>query len=223
MDNALIPFADRRDAGRQLAALLEPFRAEAPLVLGLVRGGVPVAAEVAAALNAPLEALVVRKIGVPENPEFAMGAVAGGTVWLNESLIAELGIPRDAVNRVVAAETREAARREAFYHADHPPHSVEGRTLLVIDDGLATGATAHAAIQLLRRRGARRIVFGAPVCSESGAEMVGRAADAVVCVRRPLGFQAVGQAYVSFAQVTDGEVREALRSSSTVVSGEERG
>lgn len=212
-------FTDRLDAGRKLALLLEPYRREEPIVLGLVRGGIPVAAEVAAALGAPLDALIVRKVGVPGHSELAMGAVAEGVTWLNEPLIAQLGIPRREVDRIVAAEAQEVRRREALYRPGAPPLPVKGRTAIVVDDGLATGATACAGVQALRHLGAARIVFAAPVCSGSGAAQVAREADAVVCAIRPPDFHAVSQAYRSFEQVSDDEVRHALDAASTTSTG----
>ncbi len=203
-------YLDRADAGRELAARLKQYRADDPLVLGLLRGGIVPAAEVAAALGAPLDGLVVRKVGVPGHAELAMGAVAAGTIWLNEPLIAQLGIPRRVVDQAVAAEVKEVERREAVFRRGRPAPSVEGRTVILVDDGLATGATAIAGLRVLRRRGARRLIFAAPVCSPEGHERIEREADDVVCAASPPDFTAVGQAYVSFPQVGDDAVREYL-------------
>lgn len=203
-------YLDRAEAGRQLASRLEKYRADEPLVLGLLRGGIAVAAEVAGALDAPLDGLVVRKVGVPGHSELAMGAVAAGTVWLNEPLIAELGIPRRAVDQAVAAETKEVERREALYRRGRPAASVGGRTVILVDDGLATGATAIAGLRVLRRRGAKRVIFAAPVCSVGGAARIEQEADKVICGARPLDFGAVGQAYLSFPQLGDAEVTQYL-------------
>lgn len=207
-------FLDRADAGRQLAQKLGAYRTENPVVLGLARGGVPVAAEIAAHLGAPLDVLVVRKVGAPYEPELALGAIAGETVWLNEPLIRELGIPPQAVDRIVTLESAEVARRETLYRLGRPPVPIEGQTAIVVDDGLATGATASAALRALSRRGPRRIIFAAPVCSVEGLQLVAREADQVVCLAQPAGLYAVSQAYGSFSQVRDEEVRHALETAS---------
>lgn len=204
-------FADRSDAGRMLARALSRYRNEQPVVLGLVRGGVAVAAIVAAELDAPLDALVVRKIGVPAQPELAVGALAGETLWLNEPLIAQLGIPRATVDRMIAIEREEVARRQTLYQDGRRVPDLAGRTVIVIDDGLATGATAVAGLRALRQPHPRRLVFASPVCSFDGAEQVGREADEVVCPFKPSDFQAVSQAYQSFPQLDDGEVRRLLQ------------
>jgi len=155
----------------------------------------------------------VCKIDAPYQPELALGAVAGDSVWLNEPLISSMGLSRAAVDRTVARESAEAARREILYRLDRPPVSIAGRTVVVVDDGLATGATASAAIRALGRRGPARIIFAAPVCSVEGAAMVGQEADAVVCLTEPTDFYAVSQVYGSFSQVSDEEVRQALDTS----------
>lgn len=213
-------FTDRGDAGRHLARQLEKYRREQPVVLGLARGGVPVAAEIAAALGAPLDVLVVRKIGAPFQPELALGAVAAGTVWLNQQIIDALGVTRESLDRIVALESAEAQRREALYR-DRPAVPVEGRTVIVVDDGLATGATSSAAIHALRRQNPKRVIFAAPVCSVEGAELMRREADEVVCHHQPVDFFAVSQAYGRFEQVSDEEVRRALEFSATLTAGRE--
>jgi predicted phosphoribosyltransferase len=214
-------FVDRRDAGRQLARKLEKYRMDHPVVLGLARGGVPVAAEIAKSLGAPLDVLVVRKVGAPFQPELALGAVAGGTVWLNDQLIDLLGVPREALERIVALESAEVARRETLYRLGRPRMPVEGRTVIVVDDGLATGATASAALRALRQRSPKRIVFAVPVCSVEGAAQLKGEANDVVCHWRPEEFHAVSQAYGSFAQVSDEEVRQSLDSASAMTAANE--
>ena len=204
-------FKDRHDAGRRLAGLLEPYRTDHPVVLGLPRGGVVVGYEVAQALDAPLDVLPVRKLGVPGAEEVAMGAIAPGSMLLDDHLVARLGIPRAAVLAVVGRETEELHRRERAYRGMSPQVDVEGRTVIVVDDGLATGATAQAAVQSVRSRGPRRIVFAAPICSRDGAEALRRVADEVECLECPPLMEAVGWWYQDFTPTTDSEVVEYLR------------
>jgi predicted phosphoribosyltransferase len=204
-------FIDRRDAGRRLATRLAAYRSASPVVLGLPRGGVVVGSEIAKALDAPLDVLVVRKVGVPGAEEFALGAVAPGRTLLNLELAARLRIPRDSMAALVGREVAELERRERAYRGDRPPVPVEGRTAIVVDDGLATGATAQAAIESLRQRRPGRIVFAAPVCSREGAEMLRAVADEVVCLECPADFLAVGAWYVDFSQTSDAEVVACLR------------
>lgn len=205
-------FEDRREAGRRLAACLGDY-ADDPdlLVLGLPRGGVPVAYEVAGALGAELDVLVVRKLGVPGQPEFAMGAIAGGGVEvLDQGLIRALRITRNQVDEAIARERAELARREELYRGGRPPARVRGRTVLVVDDGLATGASMSAAVRVLRSREAGRIVVAAPVGPPGIDRLLRPLADDVVCLATPYGFRAVGSHYRQFGQTTDEEVRELL-------------
>jgi predicted phosphoribosyltransferase len=203
-------FADRSDAGRRLAAPLEPHRVEHPLVLGLPRGGVIVGFEIAAVLGCDLDVLVVRKLGVPGAEEIAMGAVAPGATILNQRLLTGLGISRTVVEGVVARELAELQRRERVYRGNRPPLHVRGRTVILVDDGLATGATARAAVEALRRQQPRQIIFAAPVCSRPGAEALQRLVDEVVCLECPEDFQAVGLWYRDFSPTSDAEVLKCL-------------
>lgn len=202
---------DRRQAGRELARHLEHLRAEQPVVVGLPRGGVPVAAEVAAALDAPLDVILVRKLGVPFQPELAMGAIGeDGVRVLDDHLLAATGITADQVARVERRERAELDRRAATYRACRPRVPLAGRTVVIVDDGLATGATARAAVQVARQLGARRVVVAVPVGSQEAYEMLASEADQVICAQRPPAFTAVGAYYDDFHEVSDDEVTEAL-------------
>ncbi|HLV12042.1 MAG TPA: phosphoribosyltransferase family protein [Trueperaceae bacterium] len=205
-------FRDRAHAGRELAAALEPYAGrEGLIVLGLPRGGVPVAAEVARALGAPLDVLVVRKLGVPGHEELAMGAVAsGGGVVLNDDVVAHLGVPAAAVRQEVEREQAEVARREAAYRGDRPPLDLRGATALLVDDGVATGATVLAAVQAARAAGASEVVVAVPVGAPDSLARIAREADDVVCPQRPRALRSVGEWYLDFAQTSDEEVRQAL-------------
>jgi len=200
-------FKDRRDAGRALAKALEAWRGRPGLlVLGLPRGGVPVASEVARALGAPLDVLVVRKLGHPGQEEFAMGAIAsGGVRYLDESTLA-WPVPPAEIEAVVEREQVELARRERLYRGERAPLALEGRVLLLVDDGLATGATMRAAVMAVRAGRPQRIVVAVPVASREALQSVGSVADEVVCVFTPAHFRAVGQWYEDFGQTSDEEV-----------------
>jgi putative phosphoribosyl transferase len=199
-------FADRAAAGAVLARLLASYRADPTVtVLGLVRGGVPVAAVVADCLGADLDVLVVRKLGVPWAPEVAFGAIGpGGIIVLNDDVVR--GLDKSAVARVTRHEEAERARRELRYRAGRPELRLDGRTAVVVDDGMATGATARAAVEVARRLGAARVVLAAPVGSAQAAAELAEVADEVVCPVAPRGFGAVSRYYDDFRQVTDEEV-----------------
>lgn len=201
-------FRDRAQAGRQLAALLRRRGGFADaVVLALPRGGVPVAFEVARALRLPLDVLVVRKLGLPEQPEYAFGALAGdGLPEIDEHLVRTLDLRPSEIDAVVRAELAELARRTQVYRGDRPACEVQGRTVLVIDDGLATGATMRAAVRGLRRQGAGSVIAAVPVASPEACEALQREADDVLCVRCPTVFRAVGAWYEDFSQTTDEEV-----------------
>ena len=205
-------FRDRRAAGRLLAAKLARY-AERPdvVVLALPRGGVPVAYEVARALGAPLDVFVVRKLGLPGHEEVAMGAVAtGGVRVLNEQITRALAIPEHVIDAITAREQEELARRERVYRGDRPPLDVRGRTVILVDDGLATGATMQAAVQALRQQQPARIVVAVPTAAPETCEALRAKVDDVVCAVTPDPFYAVGLWYDDFSQTTDDEVRELL-------------
>ena len=215
VSNIALPsrFVDRADAGRQLAARLTDY-ADHPdvVVLALPRGGVPVAYEVATRLRALLDVFLVRKLGVPEHPELAMGAIAaGGVEVLSDALIAELGIPASLVRQVAVRERMELDRRDHAFRGDREPPPVRGRTVIVIDDGLATGATMEAAIVSLRRLEPAKIVVAVPIGASETCERLRRLADDLVCLAMPRPFNAVGQWYDDFSQTTDDEVRQLLK------------
>ncbi|MGH7561934.1 MAG: phosphoribosyltransferase [Gemmatimonadales bacterium] len=199
-------FSDRPEAGRYLARLLEPFRSQGPAVLGMARGGVPVAAEVADALDAPLDVVVVRKIGAPGHPEFGIGAIASGIQRLDETTMRRLGIPRHAVQPIIDVEERELVRRELVYRHGRPAIDLTNRIAIVIDDGLATGLSARVAVEAVTARHPRDVVFAAPVCAPGGAERLGIGAFRVVCALTPPDFYAVGTYYEDFSPTEDAEV-----------------
>lgn len=207
-------FDDRKQAGLRLAEELAGAELADPVVLALPRGGVPVAAEIAARLGAPLDIVIVRKVGVPGNPELAVAAIVEGDpphVVVNRDIAAECGIDEARLEALIAAEQPELARRGNVYRTGHPAVAVGGRTAILVDDGAATGATMKVAVRALRQRRPRQIVVALPVApSETVAELA-RQADRVVCLHRPASFLALGQYYRDFGQLGDAEVVETLR------------
>jgi putative phosphoribosyl transferase len=206
-------FADRAEAGRLLAERLAALGLEAPLVFGLPRGGVPVAAEIARALSAPLDVAFVRKIGAPYQPELAVGAVADGEepeVVLNEELVASLGLDSDFIAAQARRELAAIERRRAEYAPLRARIDPEGRAVIVVDDGVATGMTMQAALRHLKRRKPARLVAAVPVASREALEMLEREADDVVCLSAPRDFGSVGSFYRDFGQVSDEEVAALL-------------
>jgi putative phosphoribosyl transferase len=205
-------FRDRCHAGQLLAAELAAYAGRSDvLVLALPRGGVPVAFEVARALGAPLDVFLVRKLGVPGHKELAMGALAtGGVRVLNERVVRELVIPDAAIEAVAAEEQRELARRERDYRGDRPPPAVGGRTVILVDDGLATGSTMRAAVAALRRQGPARIVVAVPAAAPATCDQFRAEVDEIVCAVTPEPFYAVGLWYEDFSPTTDDQVRDLL-------------
>jgi len=205
-------FRDRRDAGIRLASLLTPYQAKpGVIVLGLPRGGVPVAAEVARRLGAPLDVFTVRKLGLPGNEEFAIGAIAsGGTCVLNEPMIREYRVSAAELEVVRATEQRELERRERAFRGDRPPIDAHGSTVIVVDDGLATGATMQAAVTALREQHPVRIVVAVPVASREACATAQALADECVCLATPEHFRSVGSWYEDFRQTEDAEVHALL-------------
>lgn len=206
-------FRDRSEAGRELAAKLLHLRDRDPVVLALPRGGVPVALEVARALAAPLDVVLVRKLGAPGQPELAMAAVVDGgqrEIVRNEDIVSALGVDEDAIREAADRQVAEIERRRRLYVGGRPPVPVEGRTAIVVDDGIATGASMRAALRGVRRRRPAHLVLAVPVAPPQTVEELRREVDELVCLDAPPGFAAVGQFYDRFAQVEDDEVREML-------------
>ena len=217
-DTGSARFADRLEAGKVLALRLQRYASRNDvIVLGLPRGGVPVAAAVAASLGVPLDVFTVRTIGAPGHRELGVGAIAtGGCRVLNHALIAELGISDRDIGAVIAEEERELARREQLYRRGRPPLKVAGRVVILVDDGLATGSTMRAAVHALRDLDPSRIVVAVPVGSLEAYRDLASAADEVVCARMPRNFIAVGRWYSDFSETSDAEVTELLESFSRV-------
>jgi predicted phosphoribosyltransferase len=211
-------FHNRSQAGRLLAAKLAAY-AKRPdvFVLALPRGGVPVAYEVAQALEAPLDVFLVRKLGVPGHEEYALGAIAtGGVRVINQDLVRALGIPPATIEAIAVREQQELERRERVYRGDRPPPDVRGRTVILVDDGLATGATMHAAVRALRQQGVGRVVVAVPIAPPDTCDRLREVVDDVVCAITPEPFHAVGLWYEDFSQTTDDEVRDLLARSARV-------
>jgi predicted phosphoribosyltransferase len=206
------PYADRHEAGKELARHLRQYASrEDAIVLALPRGGVPVGAELANALGLPLDVFLVRKLGTPGHRELAMGAIAsGGIRVLNEEVVNGLRIREEQIERVAREEELELNRREALYRGDRPAPPLEGRVVILVDDGLATGSSMRAAVQAVRQRGPARVVVAVPVGAGETCEGLRALADEVVCARTPQPFSAVGVWYRDFEQTTDDEVRELL-------------
>lgn len=200
-------FTDRLQAGRVLAGELQHLRGESAVVLGLPRGGVPVAFEVAAALDAPLDVIIVRKLGVPLRPELGMGAIGeGGVRIVNSEVVHQAGVGDDEIARIEAHELAELERRARRYRGNRPRLVLEGRIALLVDDGIATGSTARAACQVVRAHGAARVVLAVPVAPVGWVEQMAGAADEYVCLETPEPFMAIGRFYKNFSQTSDAEV-----------------
>ena len=208
MPGAEILFEDREDAGRRLAERLAPYAGERPVVFALPRGGVPVGAKVARSLGAPLEVIVSRKLGAPGQPEFGIGAVApGGVRILNERAVRALDIGEDYLNMISARESAEAERRLRLFRGEGRPYpDLDGRTAILVDDGLATGVTARAALLALRRLAPWRLVLAVPVCAPQTANLLRSETDDLICLLDPPDLEAIGLWYRNFDQVPDREV-----------------
>ena len=205
-------FRDRKAAGQELANRLSAYRDSDAIVLALPRGGVPVAFEVALALHAPLDVMVVRKLGVPGHEEYAMGAIAsGGMRILNDAVVHELGISTVAIEGVARAEHTELQRRERLYRGNRPPPDVRGRTVILVDDGLATGSTMLVAVRALRAQQPAHIAVAVPIAAADTCESLRSEADDVICARTPFPFRAVGLWYQDFSQTSDEEVCTLLK------------
>jgi predicted phosphoribosyltransferase len=211
------PFANRREAGVELASKLRQYAGRGDLVvLALPRGGVPVAFEVAEALGAPLDIFLVRKLGLPGHPELAMGAIASGDVRvLNEDVVRWYGVPPHAIEAVARQEQAELERREREYRRGRPLIDLRGKTVILVDDGLATGSTMKAAVQAARLHAPAQVVVAVPVGAPSSCEEFAEITDETVCARTPEPFSAVGQWYYDFSQTTDEEVRQLLEEHAT--------
>jgi len=208
-------FKDRRDAGIQLALRLEEYRGQRDLlILALPRGGVPTGDEIARSLNAPLDIVIVRKIGFPGQPEFGIGAISEtGTTVLNESIISSFGVPRDYIESAIARQKEDISRRVELYRKGKRLSHLEGKTIILVDDGVATGATMKAAIATLKEEKIKKLIVAIPVAPPSIADELEKMVDEFICLDTPFDFMAVGAHYRDFSQVSDAEVVELLQRS----------
>lgn len=213
MEVCISTYLDRRDAGKQLAAHLAEYENDPDvIVLALPRGGVPVGYEIATALHAPLDVFIVRKLGVPGHAELAMGAIATGDVVVyNEHIVKQLNITKAEIQAVIAKEKAELARREKVYRGNKPPITLAGKTVILVDDGIATGASMHAAINALKKLDAARIIVAVPVAPPEACEVLAPLVAEFICPLQPPDFAAVGYWYQDFTQTEDDEVRELLK------------
>lgn len=209
-------FRDRHDAGRRLAQALLSYADKDTLVLALPRGGVEVGYEIARALDAPLDVIVARKIGAPNQRELGIGAIApGGVRILDDTIIRYLGIPQEAIDTIVAEETREMERRLQLYRGNRPAGQIRGRTVILVDDGLATGVTARAAIQAIKQQEPEKLILAVPVAALDTAGSLQQDVDELVCLHTPADFRAVGIWYDDFSQTTDEQILELLQQADT--------
>ncbi|QHW00213.1 phosphoribosyltransferase [Spirosoma endbachense] len=211
-------FKDRSDAGKVLAQMLARYdREDNSLILALPRGGVPVAYEVAIRLHCPLDVFIVRKLGFPKQPELAMGAISsGGIVVMNESLIRSKAISPETIAQVVKVESQELERRERAYRADKPAQTISGKTIFLIDDGLATGASMKAALLAIKQQNPAQLIIAVPVATEQSCDELQHEADLVICAKTPEPFYSVGSWYDDFSQTTDFEVQDLLQKAAVI-------
>ncbi len=209
-------FRDRKDAGKQLAAKLSVYAERKDVVLlALPRGGVPVASEIAKALHLSLDVFLVRKLGIPRHEETAMGAIAiGDVVFIDQDLVNRVGIPQRAIEQVIIKEKKELERRNIMYRSGKPPLDLKNKTVILVDDGLATGSTMHAAVAALKEQNVGQIIVAVPVSSDSAYRELSQEADKVICLSVPEDFYAVGQWYGHFPQTSDQEVLDLLSQAS---------
>lgn len=219
-------FDDRSDAGRQLAAKLLSYKGASPVVLALPRGGVPVGYEIARQLHAPLDVVLVRKIGAPISPELAVGAIVEGKPverFINRDIVADLAVPQSYLEEEIARQTREIERRRTRYFQGRLPVEVRNRTAIIVDDGIATGATMHVALRAVRRRGPARLVLAVPVAPASAIAALRSEVDDIVCLHSPEDFGAIGFFYRDFHQLEDEAVIALLAAAAKELSGSDRG